>query len=469
MYDMVTATQQQSQANAKAITNMERQIGQMAADQQKRDNGKLPSATEVNPTHNQRPGKEQVNTVESGWRKVTLEDLFEVGSDERPGEEGKALENEEGEEGEVSVENGTQTEIDKKVQKEEQPTIAGIKQKKKNRKEKKKQEASRSTGPLMNQPLWDELKDAPEDTRILQEMCEQNGKRKAPTPKTVRLTVRASEALLGTLPKKEKDPGSPLITTTVGDVVIRNTLLDLGASVNILPGYLYDKYKNEEIEPAEVVLQLADQSTKVSRGKLTNVIVKVGDFFYPVDFLVMEYESPDDAPALILGRPFLATAGSVIDCKTGDMDIFFGTRKIRLNMFGNPISLPSKENGKPANRKTLMEPGIRSKEKIWTRTGEGGTEEILKETKDNPLSAIDKEQLLEMIEIMEARHQQYERESRKREANVFELLKSQQQWINGVSDRMTQLTSLMTMMANNFMPEYQQMSSRGQEEEEGSA
>ncbi|KAI3766053.1 hypothetical protein L2E82_16101 [Cichorium intybus] len=293
----------------------------------------------------------------------------------------------------------------------------------------------------MNQPLWDKLKDAPEDTRILQEMCEQNGKSKAPTPKTVRLTVRANEVLLGTLPRKEKDPGSPLITTTVGDVVIRNTLLDLGASVNILQGYLYDKYKNEEIEPAEVVLQLADQSTK----------------------------SPDDAPALILGRPFLATVGSVIDCKTGDMDIFFGTRKRRLNMFGNLISLPSEENGKPANRKTLMKPGIRSKEKIWTRTGEGGKEEILKETKDHPLSAIDKEQLLDMLEMMEARHQQYERESKKQEANVFELLKSQQQWISGVSDRMTQLTSLMTMMANNFMPEYQQMPSRGQEEEEGSA
>ncbi|KAI3721526.1 hypothetical protein L2E82_32542 [Cichorium intybus] len=284
MYDMVTATQQQSQANAKAIANMERQIGQMAADQQKRDNGKLPSATEVNPTHNQRLGKEQVNTVESGWRKVTLEDLFEVGSEARPEEKKKVLGGEEGKEGGVPVENGTQPEIDEKVQKEEQPTIAGIKQKKKNKKEKKKQEASRSTGPLMNQPLWDELKDAPEDTRILQEMYEQHGKSKTPTPKTVRLTVRASEALLGILPRKEKDPGSPLITTTVGDVVIRNTLLDLGASVNILPGYLYDKYKNEEIEPAEVVLQLADQSTKVSRGKLTNVIVKVGDFFYPVDF-----------------------------------------------------------------------------------------------------------------------------------------------------------------------------------------
>ncbi|KAI3691323.1 hypothetical protein L2E82_49646 [Cichorium intybus] len=355
---------------------MERQIGQMAADQQKRDSGKLPSATEVNPTHNQRPGKDQVNTVESGWRKVTLEDLFEVGSEVKLGEEDKVLGSEEGKEEGIPVEKETQPEIDKEVQKEEQSTIAGIKQKKKDRKGKKKQEAPKPMRPLMNQPLWDELKDAPEDTIILQEMCEQNGKSKAPTPKTVRLTMKASEALLGTLSKKEKDPGSPLITTTVGDVVIRNTLLDLGASVNILPGYLYDKYKNEEIEPAEVVLQLADQSTKVSRGRLTNVIVKVGDFFYPVDFLVMEYESLDDAPALIIGRPFLATAGSVIDCKIGDMDIFFGTRKRRLNMFGNPVSLPSEENGKQMDRRILMEPGIKSKEKIWTRTGEGGKEEI---------------------------------------------------------------------------------------------
>ncbi|KAI3518390.1 hypothetical protein L1887_07072 [Cichorium endivia] len=221
-------------------------------------------------------------------------------------------------------------------------------------------------------------------------MCERNGKSKVSTPDTVRLTVKASEALVGTLPKKEKDPGSPLITTTVGDLVIRNTLLDLGASVNILPGYLYDKYKNEEIEPAKVVLQLADQSTKVSRGKGTNVIVKVGDFFYHVDFLVMEYESLDDAPALILGRPFLATAGVVIDCKTGDIDISFGTRKRRVNMFGNPVSLPSEDDGKQLDKNV-----------------------------NHPLATIDKEQLLDMMEMLEARHQQYEKESREREAKMM--------------------------------------------------
>ncbi|KAI3517546.1 hypothetical protein L1887_16761 [Cichorium endivia] len=463
MYEMITSTQQQSQANAKAIANMERQIGQMAENKQKRDDGKLPSTTEINPTHGQRAGKEHVNTVESEWRKVTLEDLFEVGDQEENEEVLERSESDKDEDKGSPVEEGTQPEI--KVQKEEQSAVAGIKQKKKDKKGKKKQEAPKTAGPLINQPRWDELKDAPEDTRILQEMCEQNGKNTVPTPKTVRLTVKASEALLGTLPKKEKDPGSPLITTTVGDVVIRNTLLDLGASVNILPGYLYDKYKNEEIEPAKVVLQLADQSTKVSRGKLTNVIIKVGDFFYPVDFLVMEYESLDDAPALILGRPFLATAGAVIDCKTGDVDISFGTRKRRLNVFGNPVSLPSENDNEQQDRKVLMEPGVRSKKQIWTRTGEGGKKEILKETRNHPLATVEKEQLLDLMEMLELRYQQYEKESREREVKVFKLLESQQQWISGVSDRMTQLTSLLSMMANNFIPGFQQMSLQDQEGE----
>ncbi|KAI3723972.1 hypothetical protein L2E82_35736 [Cichorium intybus] len=272
MYEMFSATQRQSQANAKAIANMERQIGQMAEDQRKRDNGKLPSATEVNPTHGQRAGKEHVNNVEAEWRKVTLEDLLELGSEAELEKEEKVQEKvemkEESMKGtgekEIPVEEGTRPKEDKDVQEEEQSTIAGIKQRKKDKKGMKKQEAPKPTGLSMNQPLWDELKDAPEDTRILQETCEKNGKSKTPTPDTVRLKIKASEALLGTLPKKEKDPGSPLITTTVGDVVIRNTLLDLGASVNVLPGYLYDKYKNEELEPAKTVLQLADQSTKTS-------------------------------------------------------------------------------------------------------------------------------------------------------------------------------------------------------------
>ncbi|KAI3699695.1 hypothetical protein L2E82_44139 [Cichorium intybus] len=180
--------------------------------------------------------KEIMGSCQAEWRKVTLEDLLESGNEAESEKEEEVKEKVEIEKEnrkdtelkEIPVEKETQPKEINDGQEEKQPIIAGIKQRKKHKKGKTKQEAPKSTGPSMNQPLWDELKNAPEDTRILQEMCEKNGKGKTHTPDTVTLTIKASEALLGTLPKKEKDPGSPLITATVGDVVIRNTLMDLG-------------------------------------------------------------------------------------------------------------------------------------------------------------------------------------------------------------------------------------------------
>ncbi|KAI3504154.1 hypothetical protein L1887_32699 [Cichorium endivia] len=113
MYELADASQQQSQAHAKKIANMERQIAQMAEDQRRRDNGKLPSNTKVNPNHTQRACKEHVYAVETVWRNVTMEDLVGKGSENK---------DEEGDHNE-----------DKEVQKEEQSIVAGIKQKKKDK------------------------------------------------------------------------------------------------------------------------------------------------------------------------------------------------------------------------------------------------------------------------------------------------------------------------------------------------
>ncbi|KAI3503605.1 hypothetical protein L1887_32051 [Cichorium endivia] len=108
----------QTQANAKAIANMEWQIAQMAEDQRKRDSGKLPSSTEMNPNHTQRAGKENVNAVETEWRKVTEENLV--------GKEGQIKT----EESKGKIEEGGQIKEDKEVQKDEQPIVADINQKK---------------------------------------------------------------------------------------------------------------------------------------------------------------------------------------------------------------------------------------------------------------------------------------------------------------------------------------------------
>nr|GEY01992.1 hypothetical protein [Tanacetum cinerariifolium] len=106
---------------------------------------------------------------------------------------------------------------------------------------------------------------------------------------------------------------------------------------------LVDKYDLETLCKTNTIISLADRSTKIPRGILEDVIVKVDDFYYPVDFFVMDTESPykDVQPNIILGRPFLATVDARINCRTGPMGIAFGNRKLRLNVFNSlnsPIS-----------------------------------------------------------------------------------------------------------------------------------
>ena len=92
-------------------------------------------------------------------------------------------------------------------------------------------------------------------------------------------------------------------------------LLDLGASVNLLPGSMYDSGKFGELKSTKVTLQLADRSVKTPRGIVEDVLVKVDEFYFPVDFLVLDMESSNHISQIpiILGRPFLATANACIN------------------------------------------------------------------------------------------------------------------------------------------------------------
>ena len=154
-------------------------------------------------------------------------------------------------------------------------------------------------------------------------------------PKKIYLTEQVSAVLQHQTPPKLKDPGTPIISCVIGDITVERALLDLGASVNILPGFFYDKFGLKEMKPTPMTLQLADRSIKVPRGILEDVLVKVEDFYFPVDFIILDMEGVDDMrqTPIILGRPFLATANACINCRTGAMDVSFGNRKMRLNIF----------------------------------------------------------------------------------------------------------------------------------------
>src|SRR5947208_14154857 len=83
-------------------------------------------------------------------------------------------------------------------------------------------------------------------------------------------------------------------------------------------------------------IQLADHSIRIARGILGDVLIKVENFYFPVDFVVIDTEPVCDTATqvrIIRGRPFLATANALINCRNGVMKISFGNMTLELNIF----------------------------------------------------------------------------------------------------------------------------------------
>ncbi|GKC20111.1 reverse transcriptase domain-containing protein, partial [Tanacetum coccineum] len=90
------------------------------------------------------------------------------------------------------------------------------------------------------------------------------------------------------------------------------TLADLGASINLMPLSAWKKLSLPELTPTRMTLELANRSVAIPVGVAEDVFVKVGKFYFPADFVVVDYDVDPRVP-LILGRPFLRTARALIN------------------------------------------------------------------------------------------------------------------------------------------------------------
>ena len=89
---------------------------------------------------------------------------------------------------------------------------------------------------------------------------------------------------------KYKDPRTPTISVNIGGTCIDKALLDLGASVNLLPYLVYRELGLGERKPTNITLSLADHLVKIVKGIVEDVLVKVDNFYYPGDFVVLDIE-----------------------------------------------------------------------------------------------------------------------------------------------------------------------------------
>nr|GEU64372.1 reverse transcriptase domain-containing protein [Tanacetum cinerariifolium] len=104
----------------------------------------------------------------------------------------------------------------------------------------------------------------------------------------------------------------------VNVVFIRSA--DLGASINLMPYSLYAKLSLETLKPTKMSVRLADRSFQYPVGIAENVLVEVGKFTFPGDFVILEIEEDSKVP-LILRRPFLYTVDEAIRVKQKQLNL----------------------------------------------------------------------------------------------------------------------------------------------------
>jgi hypothetical protein len=95
-----------------------------------------------------------------------------------------------------------------------------------------------------------------------------------------------------TLPDKKDDLGRLVIPIFIGCHIFQEAICDFGASVNIMPKVIYDKILGDPLLYTNIHLQLTDQTLCYPEGVLEDAIIRVGQSYIPVDFVVVESYIP---------------------------------------------------------------------------------------------------------------------------------------------------------------------------------
>lgn len=164
----------------------------------------------------------------------------------------------------------------------------------------------------VNIPLLDAIRQIPKYSKFLKDLCTHKRKLKG----TERVSMgRNVSALIGKfvpqIPEKCTDPSTFSIPCIIGNFKFKNAILDLGASINVMPLSVFESLLLGPLKPTGLVIQLANRSLAHPKGFIEDVLVRVGELIFPADFYILDMEegfSRGSSVPIILGRPFLKTA-----------------------------------------------------------------------------------------------------------------------------------------------------------------
>ncbi|CAN6559847.1 unnamed protein product [Malus baccata var. baccata] len=195
----------------------------------------------------------------------------------------------------------------------------------------------------VNIPLLDAIKQVLRYAKFLKELC--TTRKRMSTKEVVKVGENVSAILQRKLPPKCKDPGSFTIPCVIGNTRFESAMLDLGASINVMPYSIYASMNLGALKNDGVIIELADRSNAYPKGVLEDVLVQVNHLVFPADFYVLEMDESDHAPSLpiLLGRPFMKTARTKIDVYSGTLSMEFDGEVVNFNL-SDSIKYPSEDH-----------------------------------------------------------------------------------------------------------------------------
>ncbi|GJW23398.1 DNA-directed DNA polymerase [Tanacetum coccineum] len=170
----------------------------------------------------------------------------------------------------------------------------------------------------------------PKGAKVLKDLLSHKEKFKK-SASSVKLSEECFAVIQRSLPQKEGDPGSFTLPCLIGPLAVKNTLADLGTSINLMPHSLFQRLGISKHKPTKISIQLADRSIKYPIEVCENLLVKISKFIFLVDFIVLEMDE-DELVLIILGRPFLATAKAVIDVHKGKLSLRVRSETVTFNI-----------------------------------------------------------------------------------------------------------------------------------------
>nr|GEU48678.1 reverse transcriptase domain-containing protein [Tanacetum cinerariifolium] len=166
------------------------------------------------------------------------------------------------------------------------------------------------------------------------------------------LNENCSSVVLKKLPEKLGDPGRFLILCDFSEFDNCLAIADLGASINLMPLSIWKKLRLPTLNDTKMVLELADRTISKPTGVAENIFVKVGKFYFPADYLVLDFVADPHVP-LILGRPFLSTGHALIDVYEGEIILRHDDQSLTLKCGDTPSI--SYNNFKSLNKVDLID------------------------------------------------------------------------------------------------------------------